>query len=118
MKYAIGARVLENDGKVSDGLYGYGQYGLSCLIVSEDIKPNQYRIPVFSGLKEAERCVKHLSHIHRDEFHGRAQRHKLDISQFRFFLVKVDSSNFKRKLGSVVNSKQGDYKSRKVYWIE
>lgn len=118
MRYAIGARVVENDGTISDGLYGYGEYGLSCLIVSEDIKPNQYRIPVLSDLKEAQNYVKDLSRLHKDEFHGRAKRHNLDISQFRFFLVKVDSSNFKRKLGVETSTKQGNYKSRKVYWIE
>lgn len=118
MRYAIGARVVENDGTISDGLYGYGEYGLSCLIVSEDIKPNQYRIPVLSDLKEAQNYVKDLSRLHKDEFHGRAKRHNLDISQFRFFLVKVDSNNFKRKLGAEANTKQGNYKSRKVYWIE
>lgn len=119
MRYTIGARVIENDGTISDGIYGYGHYALPCIITDTEVKPNTYAIPIFTDIAEAEDYVKSLCRNCRKEFHSRAHRHDLDISQFRFFLLKVDSLKFKRKL-SGISTYQGTskYSSRKLYWIE
>ena len=119
MRYTIGARIIETDGKTSDGIYAYNKYGLSCILTSDKITPNSYRIPVFSDLSEAEDYVKSLCKSFRKEFHSRANKHHFDISQFRFFLVKVDSSKFKRKLVSVAQQKkQTKYLTLKLYFVE
>ena len=118
MRYTIGARVVENDGKISDGIFAYGEYGLACILVSDDLGDRKYRIPVFTDLEEAKDFARHMCIIHRDEFHKRAQRRNFDISQFRFFVVKVDSSKFKRKLGEQDGiTRESKYKSRKYYYV-
>ena len=106
MRYAIGTKVLENDGTISDGILGYSRYGCSCILVSANIENNKYFTPIFEDVNEAKDFVKYMCSAYRDEFHKRAKRYNLDISQFRFFLVKVDSIKFKRKLGKIVENKK------------
>ena len=117
MRYAIGARILENDGEISDGIFGYSKYGVSCILVSNNLEDEQYYIPVFRELKEAKDFVNALSATYRDKFHRRSKRYNLDISQFRFFLLKVDSNKFTRKLGKLVENKNSKYSSQKFYWV-
>ena len=118
MRYTIGARVVENDGTVSDGIFSYGEYGFPCILVPDDLGDKKYRIPVFTDVEEAKDFARHLCIIHRDEVRKRAEFHNLDISQFRFFVVKVDSSKFKRKIGEPYNTKKGSqYKTQKYYYV-
>ena len=118
MRYAIGARIVENDGKISDGIFAYNKYGLSCILVSDNLKKDEYRTPIFADINEANDFAKRMRLAYKEEFHQRASRYNLDLSQFRFFVIKVDSSKFGRTLGDIYKTtKETQYKTRKYYYI-
>ena len=115
MRYAIGARVLNNDGTICEGIFGYGKYGLSCILLDNTIKNEYCRIDVFTDVKEAQHYARHLAVVHRSEFKSRARKHHLDISQFRFFLIKVDSSRFPYRLCNPAKPRATQYQTRMLY---
>lgn len=116
MRYCIGVKVVNRKHEIEEGLFAYGEYGFPCILMSDTTDDHKYKIPVFSDIKEAEHFVKELSRAYRIEFHSRAKRYNLDISQFRFFLIKVDSLKFERKLIEEFPIKSNSkYHSKKLY---
>jgi hypothetical protein len=86
---------------------------------NQNIGPNKFRIRVFSDLSDAQNFVESLSKAYRKEFVSTARRYNLpDISLFKFYLVKVDSTKFNRTLtGEYSPKRKKEYNSEKMYYI-
>ena len=122
MRYTVGVKLLSKDGSSVEGLYAIGNTGLSYILTPNGRSNYDDVILVFNDLKEAQAFVKILCKLYRTEFRTRAKSHNLDISQFRIFLLKVDSSNFKFKLNEKRYKKKteitGKYSSLDFYTIK
>lgn len=102
MRYTIGVRIVENNGDIADGIFAYDKYGIAtalCKNEKEDIKENEYRAKIFNNIEDVRNEVKEFAKSYRKEFHKRAKKYNLDISEFRFFVLKVDTPKFKYKIG-------------------
>jgi len=114
MRYVIGTRIPNNDGKVVEGLYVFGKYGLPWIMSDKALKKNSIddeRIMVFESVEEIENYIKYLRKAYYTEFHGRAKRYNLDIRDFRFYPLKLDTYKMKHiKLGEQSWTKDGKHK--------
>lgn len=98
MRYVIGARVPNNDGVVAEGLYVISKYGLPWIATKKTFQTttiDNERIMVFESIQEIEDYIKGLRKAYYKEFHDRAKRYNLDIRDFRFFPLKLDSYKMK-----------------------
>lgn len=99
MRYTFGARIPSKDGQIVEGLYIFNDYGLASIIPFNEETATKLkktsRMLVADNLEDAQEYVKHLSKCYHKEFHDRAKRENLNISDFRFYLIKLDSSKFK-----------------------
>lgn len=118
VRYAIAVSLVENDGNVVDGIFAYGKYGLATALCKkkENYEKNEYRTKIFTNVLDAKQEVKNLSKAYRREFHKRAKKYNLDISKFRFFILKVDTPKFKYEIGEECKT-SNTKKPYKVYYI-
>jgi hypothetical protein len=119
MRYAIGAHSVERETlNPIDGLYVYGSLGMP-FVLTKKSDAAKARIPIFEDIADAQRFLSSLSKKYRKSFEREAKLIKTNRSEFRFFLVKVDSSKFnyvlsngRRKNGQTTDR---DYPSRVYY---
>lgn len=106
MRYTIGCRVVGSDREVQDGYYVFGNWGLPFVARSiEELRPRIDKktgkvketiyMPVFDNLDGAKAYISELSSSYWKEFHSSAKKYGVPVSEFRFFLRKVDSSKLK-----------------------
>lgn len=96
--YTICCRVLEKDGRVTDGIYIIGDLGFTWIASEEDLNndPKGCReIYVIDNAEDAEKYVQFLSRIYRNEFRSRAKRLNVDVGEFRFYPIKMTNPMFK-----------------------
>jgi hypothetical protein len=106
MRYLIGSKVQNDCKKIIEGFYGYGKYGIPEIITREN-QDESFNIVVFNSLDEAKEYISSLSKGYYFEFSKRIERYNLDRNQFKFFLVKLDSSKCPIKL-----TEKYEYKSK------
>ena len=117
MRYAIGVKMVERDGKIADGLYVYGK-GLQSFVMTDSYNPelNKTRIPIFTDRADAQKCISSLIRRHRKI--KKAYKKKCDTPQYNFFLLKVDSSKFQYVLKTEYQMQPSSlYPSRKCYFL-
>lgn len=101
MRYIIGARIPNNDGKIVEGLYVVNKYGLPWimddkkLLLNDNYKNADNRILVFESVEEVNAYLAYLRDVYRSEFLSRTERYNLNIRDFRFYPIKFDSSKMK-----------------------
>ena len=95
MRYVVGARIPGSDGKPVDGLYVYDKsYGLAFILgESNRCKYNDGLIEVFNSVEEVNEQIKRLNYAYYKEFNGRAKKLNVARSVFKFYPLKLDSSN-------------------------
>lgn len=123
MRYTIGSTVLNKNGDICDGIYGFNSRGLPVILSNfPDTFDLNSRIPVLDNIEDAQNYVKYLSKIYYKEFHNRAKNFNFDVSQFKFFIRKVDSSKMGGvKLTNYILPKNGSdekFQSLKFYHFE
>ena len=96
---AFALTVITLSGKIIDGIYVFNDYGLASIVsldgkICRKFKEND-RVIVAENLEDAQAYLKYLSKCYYREFHDRAKKENLNINDFRFYLVKLDSSKFK-----------------------
>lgn len=96
-KYTIGCRVLEKHGRVTDGVYTIGDLGFTWISKPEEIdfKEKHIReIYVIDNIDDVQKYIQFLSRIYRNEFRSRAKKLNVDVSEFRFYPIKLTNSMF------------------------
>ena len=110
MRYVVGARVLNNDGTIVEGLYVYGKYGLPYILTKDNYSEGS-RLVIFETLKEINEYLDELRKAYYTEFHNRASRYNLNLKDFKFYALKYDSSKMKHiKTCGFVYSKDKTHK--------
>ena len=97
-KYTIGCRVLEKDGRVTDGIYIIGDLGFTWISNPEKINfdtKHMREIYVIDNADDAAKYVQFLSRIYRNEFRSRAKKLNADVGEFRFYPIKMTNPMFK-----------------------
>ena len=119
MRYTIGVQIVDKTGELCNGLYVIGKYGLPFILTDNAVVKDDDRIEIFNDLEEAKIRKDDLQKSYRFEFHSTAKRVGADISLYRFYILKVDSLNFKRKLGKKdIITKKSKYNSIERYYIK
>lgn len=112
MRYVVGTRIPGSDGKMVDGLYAYDKsYGLAFILTAENrTKYKDGLIEVFDSVEEVNEQIARLRHAYHNEFKNRAKRLNVSMSSFRFYPLKLDSSN----LGYIRLTKKRE--NKKIKW--
>lgn len=99
MRYVIGICCTDIKNVLQNGVFAFThKTGTPVNLISD--KTEAYYTFVFKNAKEANLYAKKLSKKYRKQFHKTAQETKLDVANFRFYVLKVDSINFKYKIGA------------------
>jgi hypothetical protein len=123
MRYVVGVRTVERStGCPVEGLFCYDKLGLPFILPNRANPKSPYpKLPVFSSVDDAQAFLSYLSKRYYKDFAKEAIRLNAHRSHFAFFLLKVDSSNFKRNLIKIENYKSkitAEYKTAEFYYIE
>lgn len=112
MRYVIGTNVPKSDGTISEGLYAYDKsYGLAFILTKENrSKYKDGLIEVFDSLEEVNEQIVRLRHAYHNEFKSRAKKLNVGMSAFKFYPLKLDSSN----LSYIRLTKKRD--NKKIKW--
>ena len=112
MRYIIGSRIPGSDGNIVDGLYAYDKsYGLAFILTEGNrTKYKDGLIEVFDSIEDVNEQLNRLRHAYHNEFKGRAKKLNVDMSAFKFYPLRLDSSN----LSYIRLTKKRD--NKKIKW--